>query len=111
MSHAEVDRVADALLYEGYLLYPYRPSSVKNRTRWTFGGLFPRAWAQAHDDADPCTTQAECLLKSGTVLSVRVRFLHLIDRADWQEAVEREVAFDVPLAEVLAGERRVGFAF
>jgi hypothetical protein len=111
MNHANVDRVADALLYEGYLLYPYRPSSVKNRTRWTFGGLFPRAWTQAHGDAEPCTTQAECLLKSGTRLSVRVRFLHLIQRPDWQEAAEREVAFAVPLAEVQAAERRVPFTF
>ena len=39
-----VDRIAGALLYEGYLLYPYRPS-VKNRHRWTFGGLYPPAYA------------------------------------------------------------------
>ena len=49
--HAEVERVADAVLYEGYLLYPYRPSSVKNRQRWTFGGVFPRAHASAHGGA------------------------------------------------------------
>jgi hypothetical protein len=101
MNHADVDRVADALLYQGYL---------KDHTRWTFGGLFPRAWAQARGRAD-CDAQAECLLRSGTWLRVRVRFLHLIDRADWQEAAEREVAFDLPLDEVLAGQRRVPFAF
>ncbi len=33
--------VADAVLYEGYLLYPYRASSDKNRTRWQFGVLGP----------------------------------------------------------------------
>ncbi len=40
MNQALVDQIANAVLYEGYLLYPYRPS-VKNRQRWTFGGLYP----------------------------------------------------------------------
>jgi len=40
-----VRKIADAVLYEGYLLYPYRTSSVKNQQRWTFGALYPRALA------------------------------------------------------------------
>ena len=43
---------AAAVLYEGYLLYPYRPSSVKNRQRWTFGGLFPRDCDLARSGAE-----------------------------------------------------------
>ena len=31
--------VADAVLYEGYLLYPYRATSSKNQSRWQFGVL------------------------------------------------------------------------
>ena len=31
MSAPPVEKVADAVLYEGYLLYPYRSSAVKNR--------------------------------------------------------------------------------
>jgi len=38
--------VADAVLYEGYLLYPYRASSGKNRTRWQFGVLGPPGAAE-----------------------------------------------------------------
>ncbi|MBV8267704.1 MAG: hypothetical protein JO252_15370, partial [Planctomycetaceae bacterium] len=38
-----VKKIADAVLYEGHLLYPYRLSALKNRQRWTFGRLFPRA--------------------------------------------------------------------
>ena len=34
-------QVADAVLYEGYLLYPYRASSSKNHARWQFGVLGP----------------------------------------------------------------------
>ncbi|MGV0660766.1 hypothetical protein ABQE40_20135, partial [Mycolicibacterium pulveris] len=33
--------VADAVLYEGYLLYPYRAGSRKNQSRWQFGVLGP----------------------------------------------------------------------
>ena len=33
--------VADAVLYEGYLLYPYRATSRKNQARWQFGVLGP----------------------------------------------------------------------
>jgi len=40
MNQTIVDQIAAAVLYEGYMLYPYRPS-VKNRQRWTFGGLYP----------------------------------------------------------------------
>jgi len=40
-------KVADAVLYEGYLLYPYRASAAKNQARWQFGVLLPRAWAEA----------------------------------------------------------------
>ena len=33
--------VADAVLYEGYVLYPYRASAAKNRVRWQWGVLMP----------------------------------------------------------------------
>ena len=39
--------IADAVLYEGYVLYPYRASSRKNQVRWQFGVLAPRAWSEA----------------------------------------------------------------
>jgi hypothetical protein len=97
MTRLLVDRLADAVLYEGYMLYPYRPSSVKNRQRWTFGGLFPRDCDLARDGAEPWSLQAECLVEgsSETVVRVRARFLHLIQRTAggqvWQEAEDREV--------------------
>ena len=78
MNRPLVDQIADAVLYEGYLLYPYRPS-VKNRQRWTFGGLYPRAYSDAQAGTDPWMSQTECLVHSGDDprLSLRVRFLHL----------------------------------
>lgn len=37
----KAEKTADALLYEGYLLYPYRKSALKNRKRFNFGLLAP----------------------------------------------------------------------
>jgi hypothetical protein len=81
MNQGLVDRVVNAVLYEGYILYPYRPS-VKNRQRWTFGGLYPRAYSEAQPGGDAWSMQTQCLVagKRDTVLEVKVRFLHLVDR-------------------------------
>ncbi|WP_329244857.1 hypothetical protein OG417_48575 [Actinoallomurus sp. NBC_01490] len=84
--------VADAVLYEGYLLYPYRHSSAKNRFRWQFGVLTPRAWAEARDTADAGVAgsaegwwqRTECLLEPGpgeAVVRCRLRFLQLVGRS------------------------------
>ncbi|MBY0523971.1 MAG: hypothetical protein K2R98_11265 [Gemmataceae bacterium] len=96
MNRTVVDPIANAILYEGYLLYPYRPS-VKNRQRWTFGGLYPEAFGRAQGDAS--ASQTECLVCGGsdTTVEVIARFLHLTDRtvgeldrplAEWPEATE-----------------------
>ena len=78
----QVKRIVDALLYEGYILYPYRPTSAKNRQRWTFGGIYPRVYSQATGGAEPWCIQTQCVLQGGdnTQLSVRVRFLHPLAR-------------------------------
>ena len=57
-----VRAIADAVLYEGYVLWPYRRSALKNQRRWTFGGVFPRGAPRAHPD-DRCVMRAECLLE------------------------------------------------
>jgi hydrogenase maturation protease len=96
MNRALVDRIADAVLYEGYILYPYRPS-VKNRQRWTFGGLYPEAWCRTQGaGADAPASQTECLVAGSaeTRFEAVVRFLHLTARlvgeyhpplADWPD--------------------------
>ena len=92
MNCESVLQIADAVMYEGYMLYPYRPSSVKNRQRWTFGGLYPEAYVERNGDASSMQVQ---LLVEGSEepeLSVTVRFLHLLQREDGlQEGMPREV--------------------
>ena len=112
-----VRAVADAVLYEGYLLYPYRASAAKNRSRWQFGVLGPPAAAtQAYAEAPDMSMQ--CLLAPGAepAVTIHLRFLQLqvreVQRLEpdgsytpvdaltvagaavlsWDEAVEREIA-------------------
>ena len=100
-----VETIANAVLYEGYILYPYRPSSVKNQQRWNFGVVCPTAYELAQQGTESSTIQTECLIEvdSSTTVDVKVRFLHLLLRElgenvancqlprTWQEALPREV--------------------
>ncbi len=47
-----VEDIANAVLYEGYMLYPYRPSSVKNRQRWNFGVVYPKSYSEMQNGTD-----------------------------------------------------------
>ena len=52
MKRDRVEEIAAAVLYEGYILWPYRRSALKNQRRFTFGGVYPPAHSEAHAD-DP----------------------------------------------------------
>jgi hypothetical protein len=125
-----VRAIADAVLYEGYILWPYRRSALKNAQRWTFGGVYPRDHAQARPAGDdPWTMQTQCLVEgdADTEVGVAVRFLHVVRRQmvdaagrevdellvdgerhlTWDEAAEREVAVGpLPLDDLAAPLRR-----
>ncbi|MFJ6656276.1 hypothetical protein ACIQNG_07930 [Streptomyces sp. NPDC091377] len=126
-------KVADAVLFEGYVLYPYRASAAKNRLRWQFGVLVPPGWGA--DSQEHSFQHTECLLepKTGATLAVELRFLRarrrtveraredggfepvpelrLADRVlvPWDEGVEERVEAVVPVAELLAGEVTIPF--
>jgi hypothetical protein len=62
MNLSLVEKIANAVLYEGYILYPYRPSAVKNQQRWNFGALCPRSYSQAQGELrrGRCRRSASC---------------------------------------------------
>ncbi len=117
MDHALVDQIANAVLYEGYILYPYRRSAIKNQQRFNFGVIGPRESDGA--PGEPCRQQTECLVTgdADSSVTVRVRFLHLLTRETedgqpWQEAIEREVeAPELLLCELLSAAQQVSFHF
>lgn len=90
-----LDKIARAVLYEGYLLYPYRRSALKNRQRWNFGVLYPPAWAAAQTGSDRSYFQMECVaIGESADIDVSVRFLRLRERGGRQEATEEEIRID-----------------
>ncbi len=128
-----VRAVADAVLYEGYLLYPYRASSSKNQSRWQFGVLGPSGAAESGVGEEP-RMSCQTLMRAGTGAGVNVtlRFLQLqvrsIERAvadsaefvpvdeltvagaswlSWDEAVEREFDLGILHPAEWPGERRL----
>jgi hypothetical protein len=113
MSDTQAARaVADATLYEGYVLYPYRASAQKNHSRWQFGVVMPPAFAD-RDPSETASCQTQCILEysDDTVVEVLVRFLQVQRRespgeAPWDEAVERELTVRTPIGPLLAGPHR-----
>jgi hypothetical protein len=123
-----ISAIADAVLYEGYVLWPYRRSALKNQRRFTFGGVYPPAHSDAHPD-DRASMRTEVLMIGGADASVEitVRFLHVVARTvgrrngeelelvdelivgderylTWDEATEREVhAPSLSLGQLRAG--------
>jgi hypothetical protein len=104
-----VRSIADAVLYEGYILYPYRASSQKNQSRWQFGVVMAPGYA-ATDPSERTYTQAECVLEhtGQPVVHVMLRFLQVQRRTTegssqgWDEAVEREIEVTASTAELLS---------
>jgi hypothetical protein len=78
-----VNQIAKAVLYEGYMLYPYRPSSVKNQQRWNFGVLYPPFYSRRQTGSDTCKLESQCLIhcRQNVSIEVRVRFLQLVQRS------------------------------
>lgn len=131
IAHARA--LGDAVLMEGYALYPFRASAPKNRYRWAFGVLAPRAWSEV-GGCEPWWLEAEVLVAGApTRLEGQLR-LFQIDRRTveddagrpvpalerggervvaWDEGRLHEIAFEVTGAPhqkqrfALAGERRV----
>jgi hypothetical protein len=88
MKQETVEKIADAILYEGYILYPYRPSSIKNRQRWNFGSICPREYSDAQNGTEAWRTQTECLVSTAaasspdtkTSIGIKIRFLQTVAR-------------------------------
>lgn len=105
----QVRELADAVLYEGYLLYPYRASATKNQQRFQFGVLMPPGYA---DSSERKTLHAECVLECSQECEVHVlvRFLQMHRRQSWYEGVEQERRFRFMASELFDGETAVGFS-
>jgi hypothetical protein len=126
MNFDAAERIAATILYEGYILYPYRPTAVKNRQRWNFGTLYPRTYAEAQRPVESFRLVAECIavLGADAKIDIRISFLQLTGKGQsaapltgigqplsdpslaWDEAVERtSVHPDLRLNDLLVAPR------
>ena len=127
-------KIAEAVLYEGYILWPYRRSTMKNQQRWTFGGVYPKEYSEARGGDDPWLMQTQCLVSGSeeSTVEIKVRFLHVTERKvgrkngedlefvdelrvgrelylTWDEAAEREIAVGrFTISELLESPKRTG---
>ncbi len=106
MNSEALDRIVHSLLYEGYVLYPYRPPSLKNPKRFNYGTLYPPG-----SEGESSSMQTECVVigNSDTKLQIEVRFLHLIDGTAEQRGEVEECS--VPVNTSSMKPQMVSFAF
>lgn len=138
MNFELVNKIADAVLYEGYMLYPYRASAVKNRQRFNWGVLTPESYSEAQKGTEKWQMQTEVLVEGdvNAEIDIKVRFLHLTERViyifdkesnefqpvdsmkmdgkffqSWQEAVEREAEVSIKLSNLENEPKQLNFSF
>jgi hypothetical protein len=76
-----LERIAEAVLYEGYVLWPYTRSARKNQQRWTFGGVYPRAFCETARNGDAWRIQTQVLVQgSSPRVEAELRCLHIVQR-------------------------------
>lgn len=113
----EASALADSVLYEGYVLYPYRRSSDKNRVRWQFGVLAPQHWIEAHGtstetvagSAESWWQQTECLLEADDSATIQLRPRFLQTQQKSVQAREADQTFGPVGRLELADRTEVGF--
>lgn len=115
MNFEPLESIANAVLFEGYILYPYRPSAMKNRQRWSFGTLYPRTFAETLNPPERWSFAAEVVMEAGeqTTLTARMRFLQsnpptAEDGQSWEEGFPRSGTLDsLSIAELCEGVEHV----
>ena len=118
MKFDAVEDIARAVRYEGYLLYPYRRSALKNRQRWLFGRLLPRDFSVAHGESEPWWMQIECLIVGSLPIQLQlsVRGLRLLRHGNSNEdcgaheTAEEEIDVSADLEQITSQPLRETFA-
>lgn len=85
--------VADAVLYEGFLLFPYAKSALKNQMPFQFGVVMPSGYA---DPTEPAVQRSQFVVlhdgESSAGIRGSYRFLQIVD-----QPVEREIELALTL--------------
>src|ERR1700722_7760603 len=116
-----LDNLTRTLLYEGYSLFPYHRSAIKNQKPVPFGVVYPRIYNLYNPQA-AAEMQSQCILTGDENVSVHIiiRFLHLLNPAEkgnklpakgWQ-TIERKIdAGNLPVADLILADKDIPFLF
>ncbi len=104
---SDVEAIAKAVLYEGYVLYPYRTTSLKNSRPSMIGTLYPAGMEAVQNGHERSSLRMECLLLAGddAQIMMRLRFLQLISVQAY-ESIEHEVPVTATVRELTEGIRK-----
>ncbi len=122
-----LENLTRTVIYEGYSIFPYHRSAVKNQKPIPFGVIYPEKY-HINDPHAPSLMRTECIVvgAKGTAINITVRFLHLIttqscepnEKSDnstfgngWQTIERRIHSEDLLLAELVHKNKILPIAF
>ena len=108
-----LEELIDALLYEGYALYPYTPGAAKNATPTPFGILYPTGYAGIHPATfDHLRMDVGLVPAPDATVQAEVRFLQARKPGNDERGIERRAELPpTPLAELRGDGVGAEFAF
>ncbi len=73
-----LENITRTLFYEGYSLFPYHRSAIKNQKPIPFGVIYPKEYNAFNVHAHS-SMQTECIVtgNENLIINISVRFLHL----------------------------------
>ena len=131
-----LENLTRTLLYEGYSLYPYHRSAIKNQKPVPFGVVFPQSY-NSYNEHSHAMMQSQCIITGNedSLINITVRFLHLkktelfeknenafipvynlnikdkIYQAGWQ-TVERKISTgDLPISSLVENKKIISLEF
>jgi hypothetical protein len=103
-----LQQLTHGLLYEGYTLYPYKTTTLKNKIPIPFGVLYPKNYCQYNKYVNS-EMQTECITLANDLaeLIVQIKFLQIsYDNKGWT-AIEHEVSSEKISIKNLPGNKNI----
>jgi hypothetical protein len=109
-----LSEITNTLLYEGYSIFPYHRSAIKNQKPIPFGVVYPRSY-NSHNPHFPAEMRSECIVCGSKIFSVHITicFLHLLktNNDGWQTVERRIETENIITDELLINSQKIPFYF
>ena len=103
-AESTIETLTRTLLYEGYALYPYHRSAIKNQKPVPFGVIFPQLYSTYNPHAHSLM-QTQCIISGNKNINLKitVRFLHLVKTGLFENSADQDIntSDHLPLADIV----------